>query len=61
MTATQEATFGGVDQTGGQVRLEWVIYFPWNRAQKKFEGDDLLDPSATAIGCCPSIYPKHEH
>jgi hypothetical protein len=28
MTATQEAPFGGIDQVGEQVRLEWVIYFP---------------------------------
>jgi hypothetical protein len=39
MTATQEAPFGGIDQTGGQVQLEWVIYFPWDPAQKKFEGE----------------------
>jgi hypothetical protein len=39
MTATQETPFGGIDQVGEQVRLEWVIYFPWNPEQKKFEGE----------------------
>jgi hypothetical protein len=39
MTAMQETPFGGIDQVGEQVRLEWVIYFPWNPEQKKFEGE----------------------
>ncbi len=39
MTATLEAPFGGLEDVGKQVRLEWVIYFPWNPDQKKFEGE----------------------
>jgi hypothetical protein len=39
MTAAQEAPFGGIDQVGQRVRLEWVVYFPWNPEQKKFEGE----------------------
>jgi hypothetical protein len=39
MTATQEAPFAGIDQVGSQVHLEWVLYFPWNRDLKKFEGE----------------------
>ncbi len=39
MTATLEAPFGGIENVGEQVRLEWVIYFPWNPDQKKFEGE----------------------
>ena len=31
----------GVDQVGDQVHLEWVIYFPWNPDQKKFEGETI--------------------
>lgn len=41
MTATQETSFGGIDQVDKQVRLEWVIYFPWNPDQKKFEGETV--------------------
>ena len=39
MTATLEAPFGGIEDVGEQVRLEWVIYFPWNPEQKRFEGE----------------------
>jgi hypothetical protein len=39
MTATQEAPFGGIDQVGQRVRAGWVVYFPWNPEQKKFEGE----------------------
>nr|MBA2510735.1 hypothetical protein [Rubrobacteraceae bacterium] len=39
MTATLEAPFGGLEGVGKQVRQEWVIYFPWNPDQKKFEGE----------------------
>jgi hypothetical protein len=41
MTATQEVPFGAIDRVGGQVRLEWVIYFPWNPDQKKFDGETI--------------------
>ena len=39
MTATQQTPFGGIDRAGEQVRLEWVIYFPWNPDKSKFEGE----------------------
>ena len=39
MTATQQTPFGGIDRAGEQVRLEWVIYFPWNPDLRKFEGE----------------------
>ena len=41
MTATQETPFGGVERVGEEVRLEWVIYFPWNPDQQKFEGETI--------------------
>lgn len=39
MTAKQETTFAGIDRLGQQVRLEWVISFPWNHGQGTFEGE----------------------
>jgi hypothetical protein len=39
MTAVQETPFAGIDRVGQTVQLEWVIYFPWNPDQKKFEGE----------------------
>lgn len=39
MTATLEAPFAGFDSVGQTVRLEWVIYFPWNPGQRRFEGE----------------------
>jgi hypothetical protein len=41
ITATLEGPFEGIDGVGGQVRLEWVIYFPWNSDQKKFDGETI--------------------
>jgi hypothetical protein len=41
MTATQEVAFGGINRVGKEVRLEWVIYFPWNPDEKKFEGETI--------------------
>lgn len=39
MTGVLNALFAGLTQTGKQVRLQWIIYFPWNREAKKFEGE----------------------
>lgn len=39
MSATQEAPFAGIDRVGQVIHLEWVISFPWNPDQKKFEGE----------------------
>ena len=39
MTGLLNVPFADLKQTGKQVELQWVIYFPWNRAAKKFEGE----------------------
>ena len=39
MTATQERPFAGVDTVGEEVRLEVVVYFPWDPDSQKFEGE----------------------
>ncbi len=39
MTATLEAPFAGFDSVGQTVRLEWVVYFPWNPDLQRFEGE----------------------
>ena len=39
MTATQERPFAGLDEVGEEVRLEWVVYFPWDPDSQRFEGE----------------------
>lgn len=39
MTGLLNVPFADLTQTGKQVRLQWVIYFPWNRDARKFEGE----------------------
>ena len=39
MTATQERPFAGVDRVGEEVRLEVVVYFPWDPDSQKAEGE----------------------
>jgi hypothetical protein len=39
MTGTLVRAFGGLDQVGAQVHLQWVIYFPWVPDQGKFKGE----------------------
>jgi hypothetical protein len=46
MTATLEAPFAGIDRVGQTVRLEWVIYFPWNPDQRGFEGETFYSVRA---------------
>lgn len=31
--------FAGLTEVGEQVRLQWVIYFPWDREERKFKGE----------------------
>jgi hypothetical protein len=39
MTGTLVTKFAGLDQVGGEVHLQWVIYFPWVPEQGKFKGE----------------------
>ena len=39
MTGTLVKAFAGLDQVGGEVHLQWVIYFPWVPEQGKFKGE----------------------
>jgi hypothetical protein len=39
MTGKLVKEFAGLRQLGAQVRLQWVIYFPWVPDQGKFTGE----------------------
>jgi hypothetical protein len=39
MTGKLVKAFAGLDQVGGEVHLQWVIYFPWVPEQGKFKGE----------------------
>jgi hypothetical protein len=39
MTAKLVQPFAGLDTVGDEVSSEWVIYFPWDQAQRKFRGE----------------------
>jgi hypothetical protein len=39
MTARLAKEFAGLSQVGAQVRLQWVIYFPWVPDEGKFRGE----------------------
>ena len=58
MTATQEAPFGGIDQVGQQVRLEWArrstlfaLSSPAERLDRQLLHlfEDVLDPLQAAL------------
>jgi predicted ester cyclase len=39
MTATHHEAWGGVEATGGPVRLTVIIHFPWDREAQRFAGE----------------------
>jgi hypothetical protein len=39
MTGKLIKEFAGLKQVGEQVRLQWVIYFPWVPHEGKFKGE----------------------
>jgi hypothetical protein len=39
MTGKLVKAFAGLTQVGAQVRLQWVIYFPWVPDEGKFKGE----------------------
>ncbi len=39
MTGTLRKEFAGLTQVGAEVRLQWVIYFPWAPDEGKFKGE----------------------
>ena len=39
MTGKLIKEFGGLDQVGTPVHLQWVIYFPWVPEAGKFKGE----------------------
>jgi hypothetical protein len=41
MTGTLVKSFAGLDNVGQQVRLQWVIAFPWLPAEGKFRGETV--------------------
>ena len=41
MTGTLAQPFAGLTSVGEQVHLQWVIYFPWDREQRKFKGETI--------------------
>ena len=47
MTGTHRGPWAGIAPTGRPVRLQIIIYFPWNRAAEKFAGEKIyFDRSA---------------
>ena len=41
MRATQRKTFGPLERIGQAVRVQWVIYWPWDPQAKRFGGEQV--------------------
>jgi hypothetical protein len=48
MTATLVRPFAGLTTVGQEVKLEWVIYFPWETERGKFGGETTYSIRSTA-------------
>jgi predicted ester cyclase len=49
MTGTHQGAWSGMAPTGRPVRLEVIIYFPWDRTAEKFAGEKVYF-DRTALG-----------
>ena len=49
LSARQLKPIGGISRQNQMVTIQWVIHWPWNRTEKKFDGEmvyvfDLINP-----------------
>jgi predicted ester cyclase len=50
LEATHQGSFAGLPPSGGPVRLELAILFPWDPATERFSGEQIFIDRAAVVG-----------